>query len=58
MTKDAAKMLGKSAGTLANDRLYGRGLPYIKAGGRILYDTNDIVQYLEKHKIDPEELTT
>lgn len=49
----AAKVLGKTAGTLANDRFFDRGLPYIKTRGRILYDVRDLRQHLEDCKIYP-----
>lgn len=52
--RTAAKLLGKTAGTLANERHFSRGLPYIKARGRILYDTKDITTYLENSKIYPQ----
>jgi|OpeIllAssembly_1097287.scaffolds.fasta_scaffold12140_3 hypothetical protein len=57
----AAKLLYRSLGTLANDRWLGRGLPYVKIGGRgrrggrVLYDRRDIEAFLEDHKIRPTE---
>lgn len=53
--QEVSKFVHKSVGTLANDRLYRRGLPYIKLRGRILYDMADILKYLEDHKIRPEK---
>lgn len=51
--ESTAKLVHRSAGTLANDRWSGRGLPYIKVGGRILYDLKDIEKFMERHKIRP-----
>ncbi len=50
----AGKLLGKTAGTLANDRFFDRGLPYIKARGRILYDLKDLQKYLDDCKVYPQ----
>jgi len=53
-TQAAAKLVGKTAGTLANARYLSQGLPYIKARGRVLYDVRDLQRYLEDCKIYPE----
>jgi len=50
----AAKLLGKTAGTLANDRFFNRGVPYIKSRGRVLYDLRDLQKHLEECKIYPQ----
>ena len=39
--------------SLRNDRSLGRGLPYIKIGRAVLYDPEDIRQFMESHKIYP-----
>ena len=52
-TGPAAQMVCKSPGTLANDRLHRRGLPYVKFGGRVLYKIEDIRKYLEARKVYP-----
>jgi len=40
--------------TLRNHRHLGKGLPYLKVGRKILYDWDDVVEYLESKKIFPE----
>ncbi len=40
--------------TLRNHRHLGKGLPYLKVGRKILYDWDDVVEYLETKKIYPE----
>jgi len=53
--KATARMVKRSEGTLANDRLYQRGLPYIKDRGKILYSIEDIREYLNARKIKPQD---
>ena len=48
---DVRKLLGISAGTLANLRINGT-LPYSKVGGIILYDYDEIVKVLEENKVN------
>jgi len=53
-TREAAKIRCQSEGTLCNERSRGTGPPYIKVGRRVLYDIEDIYEFMRKHKIDPE----
>jgi hypothetical protein len=50
----AAKILGKSVQTLRNDRHKRRGCPYLKLGRSVRYRLKDLLEYLERHRIDPE----
>jgi hypothetical protein len=50
----AAKIIGRAVQTLRNDRHLRQGPPYIKMGRSVRYRVNDLLDYLEKHKIDPE----
>ena len=34
-------------------RHYGRGLPYIKIGGSILYSGHDVIAYLNEQRVEP-----
>lgn len=52
-TEEAAGVLRKKPSSLNQDRYLGRGLPYIKAGGRILYAKSDCVAYLTAGRNDP-----
>ena len=52
----AAKILGKSVQTLRNERHLRKGCPYIKMGRSVRYRVDDLLDYLEKHRIDPEAM--
>lgn len=41
-TKEAAPVVGLCARTLEKHRTYGTGPKYIKIGGRVLYDIDDL----------------
>lgn len=49
----AAEYLGIHHTTLSMWRSIGRPhIPYYKLGGKVVYDTDDLEVYLEKHRID------
>jgi len=52
--QEAAPILGKSVQTLRNERHLRKGCAYIKCGRSVRYMLEDIFDYLERHKIDPE----
>jgi hypothetical protein len=52
---EAAKVLRKSVQTLRNERHLRRGCPYLKLGRSVRYRVDDLLNYLEKHRIDPEK---
>jgi hypothetical protein len=52
----AAKVTGKSVQTLRNDRHLRRGCPYLKLGRSVRYRVDDLLAYLDKHRIDPEKV--
>lgn len=48
----AAKYLGVSAGTLAVWRCTKRyNLPYIKIGAKIVYDTSDLLRFIQSRRV-------
>ncbi len=54
--KEAAAILGKSQQTLAWWRCSKRyNLPFLKVGGRVLYDERDLIQFLDKCRVDQRE---
>jgi len=55
---EIAKEIGVSAQKLRQDRLKGIGLPYIRFGGRILYDREDVFKYLRSQTVSPGETLT
>ena len=52
--KEASSKSRKALSTLRNDRFMGRGLPYIKVGRSVRYDLDDIILYMDSHKIVPD----
>jgi predicted DNA-binding transcriptional regulator AlpA len=52
---DAAKILGLHPQTLRNKRSRGEGPPYVKLGRAVRYFEDDLIAYLDKRKIEPEE---
>ena len=51
--KETAAITKDSLSKLRNDRHLGRGLPYIKWGGRsVRYKMADIVKYMEAGRVD------
>ncbi len=53
--REAARVLRTTTNTLAQDRYLGRGVPFIKAGRRILYAQADVLAYLAAGRNDPQE---
>ena len=44
--------LGVSVKLLRKHRWEGKGLPYVKFGARVLYAEPEVVEYLQKHRIE------
>jgi len=51
--RQAAAILGKAVQTLRNDRHRRRGVPYVKMGRSVRYLMADLMDYLQKHRINP-----
>ena len=47
-----SERLGVSVKLLRKHRWEGKGLPYVKFGARILYAEPEVVEYLQKHRIE------
>jgi hypothetical protein len=41
--------------TLRNNRSKGQGIPYIKLGRSVRYDLQDVIEFMEAHKIHTEK---
>jgi len=55
-TREAAKYLGISKQSLANDRCERRwGLPYLRIGRKVLYDIEELDNFLRSRRIAPGE---
>ena len=46
-----AKITGRALSTLRNERFCRCGIPYIKIGRSVRYSLEDVVQFMESHKI-------
>ncbi|MCB1551950.1 MAG: helix-turn-helix domain-containing protein [Alphaproteobacteria bacterium] len=49
--KQTADYIGLSVKTLQRMRVSGNGMPFIKAGARVLYDINDLNAYMSARKV-------
>jgi hypothetical protein len=50
----AARLLGSSASTLEKDRATGHlGIPFVRAGRRVLYQLSDLESWLEQNRVTP-----
>lgn len=52
--KQTAKFVGSTVQALAQDRYLGRGLPYVRYGGRIRYLRQDVLDHLAANRVRPE----
>lgn len=52
--KDLSEITGLALQTIRNARHERRGAPYLKIGGAIRYDLEDVETYLSKCRINPE----
>jgi hypothetical protein len=49
---ETAKLLRTTQGALANLRCQGRGPTFYRIGRRILYDINDINEFIDNHRVE------
>lgn len=52
---EAAELVRLAVGTLQNKRVAGTGPPYCKAGGRVLYDREDLLLWVRSTEVRNEE---
>ncbi|MBN9565043.1 MAG: helix-turn-helix domain-containing protein [Alphaproteobacteria bacterium] len=45
--KQVSELYNVSVGTLRSQRVTGKGMPFVKFGGKILYRTEDIEKYIQ-----------
>jgi predicted DNA-binding transcriptional regulator AlpA len=50
-----AQITGRALSTLRNERSKGQGIPYIKLGRSVRYDLQDVIEFMEAHKIQTEK---
>ena len=49
--RQVSEMTGRALSTLRNDRMYRRGLPYVKMGRSVRYDLEDVRTFMESRRI-------
>ena len=54
--KEVEEITGRKRQTLANDRHMRRGIPYVRVGRSIRYYLNDVVEFMERGRIETREL--
>jgi len=52
---EVSEITGRALQTLRNDRHVGRGFPYIKIGASVRYKLDDVIDYMESHRIETED---
>jgi len=50
-----SKITGIAVQTLRNDRHRRRGIPYIKIGRSCRYKLADVIEFMERHRVQTEE---
>jgi len=50
-----SEITGRALSTLRNERSKGFGIPYIKLGRSVRYDLQDVIEFMEAHKIRTEK---
>ncbi|MDD3580567.1 MAG: helix-turn-helix domain-containing protein [Desulfobacca sp.] len=48
---EVSEMTNRSVATLRNDRYFRRGIPFIKVGRSVRYDLEEIIAWMEAHKV-------
>ena len=53
--KEAKEVTGDSLSTLRNNRHNGVGIPYYKVGKSVRYNLQEILDYMQSHRIATED---
>ena len=48
---EVSEITGRALSTLRNERSKGEGITYIKIGRSVRYDLQDVIVFMESHKI-------
>jgi hypothetical protein len=46
---EVEEISGRSVGSLRRDRLFGKGIPYVKLGALVRYRPSDVRDYIEQN---------
>jgi hypothetical protein len=52
--QEVARITGRALSTLRNERFQHRGIPYYKVGRSVRYSRGDVIEFMEKHRIETE----
>ena len=53
--QQVAEMTERAVGTLRNDRWMDRGIPFIRFGRQVRYDLDDVIAFMESHRVSTNE---
>jgi len=48
---EVSELVGRSVSALRQDRMYGRGLPYVKLGRQVRYRMQDLAAFSEENLV-------
>ena len=51
-----SRITGRAVQSLRNDRFLKKGIPYIKVGRSVRYGLRDVIDFMESHRIDTNNL--
>lgn len=51
-----AKITQRAVQSLRNDRMSRQGIPYYKVGRSVRYSLKDVLEFMDKHRIETKEL--
>jgi hypothetical protein len=52
--QEVARITGRALSTLRNERFQRRGIQYYKIGRSVRYRLADVIEFMEKHRIETE----
>jgi hypothetical protein len=52
--QEVARITGRALSTLRNERFQRRGIQYYKIGRSVRYCLADVIEFMEKHRIETE----
>ncbi len=56
--RQVSEITGRALSTLRNERSKRTGIPYYKVGRSVRYNFQDVIQFMESHKIIPDKCAT
>jgi hypothetical protein len=56
--REASQAIRRGLSSLQQDRYKGKGIPYVRLQGQILYRRDDLIAYLDAARVDPQAAKT